>query len=117
MLTVARLRKQPRHFASFTGLSVEHFDTLLAALTPLYTAQERARQSRPTRQRAVGGGHPFTLELPERLLSTRRTWMTRSPRWRTGPPRTLEARVNLGQAQAHLTVKGPFLHGVKKRAG
>lgn len=70
MLTVARLRKQPRHFASFTGLSVEQFDTLLCALTPLYEARERARKSRPTRQRAIGGGHPFALEVPERLLMT-----------------------------------------------
>lgn len=70
MFAVVRLRKQPRHFASFTGLSPEQFDTLLAALTPLYEARECARKSRPTRQRAIGGGHPFTLELPERLLMT-----------------------------------------------
>lgn len=53
MITVARLRKQPRHFASFTGLSVEQFDTLLGALTPHYEAQERARKSRPGRPSAV----------------------------------------------------------------
>lgn len=70
MLTGARLRKQPRHFASFTGFSPEQFDTLLAALTPLYEVQEYARKSRPTRQRTIGGGHPFTLERPERLLMT-----------------------------------------------
>ncbi len=70
MLTVARLRKHPRHFKSFTGLSVEQFDTLLASLRPLYEAQERARKSRPARQRAIGGGHPFSLKLPERLLMT-----------------------------------------------
>lgn len=70
MLRVARLRKQPRHFASFTGLSVEQFDTLFEALLPVYEAHERQRKSRPARQRAIGGGHPFTLSLPERLLMT-----------------------------------------------
>ncbi len=70
MLTVARLRKQPRHFTSFTGLSVEQFDTLLTALAPHYEARERARKSRPTRQRAIGGGPPFSLALSERLLMT-----------------------------------------------
>jgi hypothetical protein len=70
MLTVARLRKQPRHFKSFTGMSPAQFDTLLCTLTPLYETRERARKSRPTRRRAIGGGHPFTLELPERLLMT-----------------------------------------------
>jgi hypothetical protein len=68
MLTVARLRKKPRHFKSFTGLTPEQFDALLAALTPVYLELERARKSRPSRQRAVGGGHPFELALAERLL-------------------------------------------------
>lgn len=70
MFTVARLRKQPRHFASFTGLSPEEFDTLLRALAPRYAARERGCKSRPGRQRAIGGWHPFRLELPERLLMT-----------------------------------------------
>lgn len=68
MLTVARLRQKPRHFKSFTGLTPEQFDPLLAALAPVYLEQERARKSRPSRQRAVGAGHPFELALPERLL-------------------------------------------------
>jgi hypothetical protein len=63
MLTVARLRKHPRHFKSFTGLSLEQFDTLLRTLSPLYQARECARKSRPGRQRAIGGGHPFSLEV------------------------------------------------------
>jgi hypothetical protein len=70
MITVARLRKKPRHLASFTGLSVEQFETLLCALAPLYEARERERKSRPSRRRAIGGGHPFRLALPERLLMT-----------------------------------------------
>jgi hypothetical protein len=70
MFTVARLRQKPRHFKSFAGVTVEQFDTLLEALTPLYEAREHARKSSPTRQRAIGAGHPFTRKLPERLLMT-----------------------------------------------
>lgn len=70
MLSVARLRKKPRHFKSFTGLSEAEFETLLQALKPIYAAQEAARKQRPTRQRAPGAGPPFTLALPERLLMT-----------------------------------------------
>lgn len=70
MLTVARLRRKPRHFQSFTGLTPEQFDGLLEALGPSYAAHERARKSLRPRQRAVGAGAPFTLALPERLLMT-----------------------------------------------
>ncbi len=70
MLTVAHLRKRPEHFRAFTGLEPAQFDVLLSALTPVYEAQERARKSRPTRERAIGAGHRFHLRLPERLLMT-----------------------------------------------
>ena len=68
MLTVARLRRKPRHFQSFTGLSPVEFDRLLAEFAPVYQeAQERQRQ-RPHRQRQPGAGRRFVLALPERLL-------------------------------------------------
>lgn len=70
MLTVARLRRKPRYFHNFTGLTPEQFDTLLAAVQPVYAARERAQKTRPQRQRAIGGGHPFHLGVPERLLMT-----------------------------------------------
>ena len=70
MLTVKKLKSRPRQFRRLVGLSGEEFDQLAEAVRPLYAAQEEYRLSRPGRQRAVGGGHPFGLALEERLLST-----------------------------------------------
>lgn len=69
MMTVARLRRKPRHFQAFTGLSVAEFDRLLAEVAPAYEAAlQQRRQQQPGRQREAGAGHPFALALPERLL-------------------------------------------------
>lgn len=53
-----------------TGLDVDAFDSLVADILPRYTQAELARHSRPTRKRAVGGGHPFTLDARDQLLLT-----------------------------------------------
>ena len=68
MFTVARLRRRPRHFHRFTGLTPQQFDRLLAELEPAYQETLHASRQRQERQRAVGAGHPFALCLPERLL-------------------------------------------------
>ena len=68
MMTVARLRRKPRHFKSFTGLSVTEFDRLLMEFGPAYADHLHRQRSRPDRQRAVGGGHGFSLGVAERLL-------------------------------------------------
>jgi DDE superfamily endonuclease/Helix-turn-helix of DDE superfamily endonuclease len=68
MMTLARLRKKPRHFQSFTGLSVAEFDRLLAEVEPAYAAHLEEQRKRPDRQREVGGGHGFNLEVAERVL-------------------------------------------------
>ena len=68
MVRLSRLRCHPRHFRSFTGLSVVEFDQLLAELTPLYESSLSETKSRPDRRRALGAGRPFSLALPERLL-------------------------------------------------
>ena len=68
MMTVARLRRKPRHFKSFTGLSVTEFDRLLMEVEPAYADHLHTERDRPDRQRAVGGGHGFTLPMAERLL-------------------------------------------------
>ena len=70
MLTVHKLRRQPRHFARLSGLSVEQFDHLVCELAPVYAQQQAAGQERLPRQRARGGGRRFALLLEERLLST-----------------------------------------------
>src|SRR5215210_5729963 len=68
MLTVKKLRRKPKHFHNFTGLTPEQFDELLLALEPLYERAEQERLENPTRLRARGAGRNFDLELPERLL-------------------------------------------------
>jgi hypothetical protein len=46
------------------------FDELLHDLLPVFTAREHQRLSRPTRQRAIGGGTPFALKPREQFLLT-----------------------------------------------
>lgn len=70
MLSVKKLRKRPRQFVRFTGLSVEQFDQLLAALAPVYQQREVQRLNRAGRRRELGAGHPFRLPLADRLLAT-----------------------------------------------
>lgn len=68
MITVAKLRRKPRHFQAFTGVTVTEFDQLLAQVVPAYQADRERRRNRNDQQRPVGVGHPFTLAMPERLL-------------------------------------------------
>jgi hypothetical protein len=68
MITVAKLRRKPRHFQAFSGVSVAEFDQLLVHLAPAYLAAEQQKQERPERLRSAGAGHKFSLALPERLL-------------------------------------------------
>jgi len=68
MMTVARLRRKPRHFQTFTGLSPIEFDRLLAEMAPTYQVAYEQQAHRPDRLRQVGAGRPFALALPERLL-------------------------------------------------
>ena len=68
MLTVEKLRRKPKHFHNFTGLTPQQFDQLLAAIEPLYEKAEVQRLSNPSRLRPRGAGRKFKLELPERLL-------------------------------------------------
>jgi hypothetical protein len=68
MLTVKKLRRKPKHFHNFTGLTPEQFDQLLVASKPLYKEAEERRLCNPNRLRSRGAGRNFNLELPERLL-------------------------------------------------
>jgi len=68
MLNVARLRKKPRHFQAFTGITVSEFDKLLQVVTPAYEEAQQQRQNRPQRHRMPGAGRHFALDLPQKLL-------------------------------------------------
>ena len=68
MFTVNKLRRKPKHFHNFTGLTPEQFDELLLALEPLYEQAEHQPLENPDRLRARGAGRNFNLESSERLL-------------------------------------------------
>src|SRR5262245_27537450 len=70
MLTHETVRKKPCAFKNLTGISLNELDQLYQQLLPLWTESEGERLNRPNRKRAVGGGHPYTLELEDQLLMT-----------------------------------------------
>ena len=70
MLTYTKLQRKPKHFQSFTGVSVAQFAEILNALRPIYGEFEKERLDRPSRKRKIGGGRRFTLSLEDRLLVT-----------------------------------------------
>lgn len=63
-----QLKQRPDIFRKLTGVSVEKFNDIYHQLTPLYNASEHKRLRRDNRQRAIGGGNKFKLELEDRLL-------------------------------------------------
>lgn len=70
MLTYYRIRRKPRLFKSFFGVTVAEFDTLYAQLLPVWSQLELQRLGQRQRQRAIGGGRTYSLSLRERLLMT-----------------------------------------------
>ena len=68
MMTVNRLRRKPRHFQNFTGLTIEAFDRLVQEVEPAYAQHLQAQRERDGRHRSVGGGRRFALPVADRLL-------------------------------------------------
>jgi len=64
------VKKKPGGLKNLVGVNMAEFDQLYQKLVPLWTDSECKRLNRPNRQRAVGGGHPYTLELKDQLLMT-----------------------------------------------
>jgi len=63
-----QLKQSPDTFRRLTGVTVEKFYEIYHQIKPLYETYEQQRLSRNNRQRAVGGGNKFKLELEDRLL-------------------------------------------------
>ncbi|MCD4685195.1 MAG: transposase [Anaerolineae bacterium] len=70
IMRYAWLSGYPVVFQSVTGLRVGEFDCLVEDVLPLYAEAEQARLERVDRQRAIGAGHPFELQLRDHLLLT-----------------------------------------------
>lgn len=69
------LRHHPAVFQAMTGLRLAEFDAVLTTLLPHYQAAEVARLSQPTkrrpvRQRAIGAGNRFALDVRDQVLLT-----------------------------------------------
>jgi hypothetical protein len=62
------LRRSEKHFRSWSGLSVAEFDELYRRFEPAWIKAERQRLQSRQRQRAIGGGDDYALELDTRLL-------------------------------------------------
>jgi hypothetical protein len=68
MLNYIVLSKKPSVFRYFSGLELHEFDALNSKIKERYAAYEQKRLFRADRKRAVGAGHPFKLQLKDRLL-------------------------------------------------
>jgi hypothetical protein len=70
MMRLEHLRHHPAVFRAMTGLTVPAFDDLVGDTSPAYADAEFARLDHLDRERAVGAGHPFELDIPDRFLLT-----------------------------------------------
>ena len=70
LLSYDRLSKKPLLFKSFIGLSVQEFDDIYnKEITKRYFNYELKRLSkRKNRERDIGAGRPFKLEVKDRFL-------------------------------------------------
>lgn len=66
-MRAAGLKRRPKHFANFSGLSVEQFESLVEAVE---TAGAARHQEKESRQRAVGGGRKAKLAVEDQVLAT-----------------------------------------------
>jgi hypothetical protein len=68
MLNYGVLSKNPAHFRNFSGLTVPEFNALNQQIKENYPSFEQKRLNRLNRKRAIGAGHPYNLNLTDRLL-------------------------------------------------
>jgi len=68
LLNYDALSKKPVFFQNITGLKIPEFDALFSKIAEKYPEFEQKRLSRPDRKRATGAGHPFSLNLKDRVL-------------------------------------------------
>jgi len=72
LLSYDRLSKKPILFKSFTGLTVQEFNYLynkkIAKNYDKYELQRLSCKRKSIRERKVGAGRPFKLDVKDRLL-------------------------------------------------
>ena len=62
------LSQHPKIFPKVTGLTGVEFDDLVTDIRPRYVEAERERLQRPDRQRDIGAGRNYELEMRDHLL-------------------------------------------------
>ncbi len=70
MFRLSRLRSVPALVRNLLGITLSLFDQLLVELRPAFHADHRHRLDRPDRQRALGGGDHFDLDIDDQFLLT-----------------------------------------------
>ena len=60
--------KRPTLFRSLTGLETKEFNTIYNKINHNYKEYEIQRLNRADRKHQIGAGHPFKLNLQDRLL-------------------------------------------------
>jgi hypothetical protein len=78
ILRYPHVSRFPRVFKAMTGVDVPEFDMLVRDILPRFATAEQTRLQRPTRKRAIGAGHPFTLDARDQLLLTV-VWLRQYP--------------------------------------
>ena len=68
MLKAKHLKTRPAAFQRLTGVTPNEFDTIVKLVTPLWNAAEQTRLNIYKRQRAIGAGAQFKLEVTARVL-------------------------------------------------
>ncbi len=68
MITYLRLSKKPKQFLSFTGITLQQFDTISKDVKKQYPITEKVRLSKRKRLRKIGAGHKFDLSIEDKLV-------------------------------------------------
>ena len=68
MFSYKQLSKKPKSFLSFTGVTRQQFDVILRDVRKQHHITEQSRLSQRKRQRDIGAGHPFDLDVKDRLV-------------------------------------------------
>ena len=68
MLNYNKLMKKPTLFKSLTGLETKEFNTIYNKINTNYKEYEKQRLKKENRKHQIGAGHPFKLNLQDRLL-------------------------------------------------
>ena len=62
------ISRHPKIFPKVTGLTVAEFDQLVTDIVPSYVEAEQERLQRANRQREIGAGRSYELELRDHVL-------------------------------------------------